>query len=368
MYAHTKKNKAKPASDTEELLVQQMSQASLSGSQQAQVSSQMHFGNVGERYGIQPESEYMKLSDRKKGVVDRMVADMLSSGAVYSRSALAEGYSAYFRDNPKLTRIFKESNVEQGRFDTLYPMAQREYKKVVGTDKYKIESQQERIKAENERKIKEKRELEQKRHAYIDGMKNVWSTNEGYRAMKSMSAGKTGAISGSEVIAELARRHGEQQFTGREGARIASSLSSMAGGMSVEKVSEFNRLIYNKDLGSERENYKKYYRGTRVPAEVITGYRQAKRGDLFRSRELMAVSSSQTTAKSFMNNRTNSGEPLLITIIGFSAEHMRASLVVSSEAESLFSTFATFRFVSFSENHLVLEETESSTKVKYILY
>lgn len=361
-YASSKKNKVKPASDSAEaILVEKMSQASVSGCQQGQSLSKMSFGNVGEKYGIQPDSGYVKLSEKKKNIVNYMTNELME-GVVYSRSALR---GDYFSDNPRLKGTFKRYDVKENRFDELYSMARQEYANIAGSDIYKREVQHRRMNAVKEQRVKAEAELERKNREYLDGIKNIWSTNVAYPVMKSMSAGKVGAISGKAVIAELARRHGDEQFTGTEGKRIASSLSTIASNMTVDEVKKFNQLIYKKNLKSQCN---RYYRGTRVPENIIASYRMAAKGDLFRSPVLMAASKNREKAESFMNNTTNSGSPLLITITGFSAEPMRASLVVSSEGESVFSTFATFKLVSFSGNHLVLEETESSRNVKYSLY
>lgn len=358
-YASAKKNKAKPANDAEASLVQQMSQASVSGSQAGH--QVQNFGNIGGKYGIQPEANYKKLSDKKKRLVDYMTSELMQ-GVTYTRSPLT---GDYFRDNPTLKRTFKDYDVKEIRFTELYSIARQEYNKIAANNLYKEEVQQVRRDALAEKKRKEASDLERKNHEYLDAIKNIWSTNTAYPVMKSMSAGKAGSISGSAVIAELSKRHGDEQFTGSEGRRIASLLSSTASGMDVKKVKNFNWQIYTNNLKSKP---KTYYRGTRVSENVISAYRRAEKGKLFRSSTLMAVSKNMEKAESFMQNTTKSGSPLLITITGFSAEPMSASLVVSSEVESVFSTYATFKFVSFNGNHLVLEETESNSNVEYPLY
>lgn len=179
-YVSENKNKKKPTANTDALV------------QQGASTSQSNFHNVGAEYGIQPSAEYIKLSERKKNLVDSMTSQLLLL------RDLAYDYSGpnndYFDSNPQLKSAFKRYNVKQSRYSKLYPIARQEARKIASNDSYKNKNKIKSQKESQEEKLIEKMKNERKEREYMDAFNTIWSTNAAYKAIKSMSAGNNAYI------------------------------------------------------------------------------------------------------------------------------------------------------------------------------
>lgn len=208
--------------------------------------------------------------------------------------------------------------------------------------------------------------------------REIWSTNAGYKKIKALSRTTRQEvlderISGNEVVNEIHRRD-QYRFDGRGGVIKKAAIKTAANSLDRETVDKYSVAMYQSARKSS-QTASTYYRGQRISREHLRYLKLSNfENATVRSNGFMATSSRLETAKTFMKG--NVGYPLLVKITGRTAIHMDSPAAVMSEAESVFTPYASFKVTGISQGphsfghadhyfRMELEEIPYDPKVKF---
>ncbi|NCE88412.1 RHS repeat-associated core domain-containing protein [Pseudomonas sp. Q1] len=179
----------------------------------------------------------------------------------------------------------------------------------------------------------------------LQNFQDIYSTNAGYSQINTaMRAGDFVTVSSSKVIGEIERRHGDNQFAGKAGKEIRSSLKYAAEdiGRNMEAI---DASLYLK----ENNKSSRFFRGQGMTMGGIEAFVRARdEGAVLHSLSLLSASKSKEVAVGFMTSAEN--EKVLMEITGFSATGMGSRYSVAAENEYVFSTHANFHVTNVGSN------------------
>jgi len=173
-------------------------------------------------------------------------------------------------------------------------------------------------------------------YAYMKEFKAIYSTNRGSTAINSaMRTGTQISINGNEVLREITRRHGDEQFSGKTGKDIASSIKITANDFNLHNTEQISHKLYHQS----NAKLTTYYRGQDISPggldELITA---KEKGTVFHSKSFLSVTEEKSVAEGFMHG----AKPLLIAINGFSAANVNSPYSVRIEKDLVFTPHADF--------------------------
>lgn len=175
----------------------------------------------------------------------------------------------------------------------------------------------------------------------------VYSTNAGYKAVQeALRDKKNVSISGSDVIGEIERRHGDDIFLSGAKKR-AADLKFVAGEIgtyqTVEKVDKF---IYASKLtavenGMPGRSTIQFRSAFHTDAAVTMLKNAHGRRQLIKPEGLFSVSETKEAARAFGEGMKSKANTIFV-VTGKSSHGFHSEYAVRSEQESVYSSYATF--------------------------
>ncbi|PTR28154.1 insecticidal toxin complex protein TccC [Pseudomonas sp. GV085] len=180
-------------------------------------------------------------------------------------------------------------------------------------------------------------------YTYMKEFNAIYSTNRGSTAINSaMRTGSRISINGKEVLRELTRRVGDEEFSGKAGKDNARFIEIIADGFNLHNTEQISYRLYNQSNSTATT----YYRGQDISAEGLDKLISAKEeGTVFHSKSFLSVTKEKSIAEKFMHGTM----PLLIAIKGFSASNVISRLSVQSEKDLVFTPHADFVVTSIGK-------------------
>lgn len=177
---------------------------------------------------------------------------------------------------------------------------------------------------------------------------NIYSTNGGCKAINASLRGETDIpLSGGDVVREIERRHGDDQFT-RGGKQVKGEIKAAAHMMSFENICSVDNYLYAKGLDHPKPG--EFYRGVTLSNQGLSQLMAChKSGKFVRPDGLFSCSSRKDAAAAFTTRGRGGETPTIIKIHGQTQHRMTSGLTAKGEAESIFSTNAVFSIKDISE-------------------
>lgn len=173
-------------------------------------------------------------------------------------------------------------------------------------------------------------------YKYMREFNAIYSTNKGSAAINSaMRTGTQISINGNEVLREITKRHGDEQFSGKTGKDIESSIKVTAKVFNLHNTEQISYQLYNQSEASLTT----YYRGQDISDRGLDELFSAKEeGTVLHSTSFLSVAKEKSVAEGFMHGT----KPLLIAINGFSAANVNSPYSVRIEKDLVFTPHADF--------------------------